>query len=575
MGIKPSSTDKIIYHAPSDKPRKPVTESIIPIGLDTEAYNDGKLMMVCTSLGDIWKPDEWLSGINSRKYRGAVMVVYNLKYDMGALLQHLPNENLDQLRRTNKTEHEGIKYRVIANKLLSISKAKNAVHIYDIAQYYGGSLDHNAHKYLGEAKIDVETKSFSREYVAKNWDKLAKYCVHDAELTADLAKLLIKQLNSWGLHVTQLYSTAWISYQWFSSRCGHPSVGHFWRYDRRVLDYAMESYNGGKFEVTTKGAGYLYEYDIVSAYPKSISELLDLRAISVAWSKTYVKDAKYAFLRVKAKIPLELPSPVAIKEGLLNTYPAGVIERVITKAEYDYLIQHGADISILGGCWLVPDTERYLYKEEINHLIALKQEYKGKDELAYHTVKILMNSLYGKFVQLIEQDNGWWRAGSSWNPLYGSIITADTRVRISDMQRQYPSIWAVHTDSVISDKPLPFGKSNELGSFSYELEGDGIVVGCGIYEIGGKTAIRGVPSAVTLKQIAQTGGKLADVSSMQPISWRQALHRTHDKETINLWSKSLKRMKPNVDTKRVWIDDWVHWSEVLERTIVSVPKVRR
>lgn len=563
----------MIYHPPRTKHAKLPTESITPIGIDSEALTDGKMFMICTSEGDIWTPETWLDGITSRKFRGATFVCYNLKYDSGAFLQHLPTDNLDELRRTNKTIYESISYRVIANKMLSISKAKHAVTIYDIAQYYGGSLDYNAHKYLGQAKLEQETKRFTPELVAKNWDNIAEYCVHDAVLTAALAERLIAQLNTWGLHVTKLYSTAWISYQWFAARSGHPSVGHFWQYDKRVLDYAMESYNGGKFEVTTKGSSYLYEYDIVSAYPKSISDLLDLTKVSVTWSKKYVKDARYAFLRVKAKIPHDLPSPVAIKEGLLNTYPVGTIEKVITKAEYDYLIANGADITVQGGCWLVPDREEYMYRKEIEHLIALKQEYKGKDELAYHTVKILMNSLYGKFVQLIEQPSGRWRAGSSWNPIYGSIITADTRVRISDMQRRFPSIWAVHTDSVISEEPLPFPKSSTLGDMSFEIEGDGIIVGCGIYQIGSKTAIRGVPSAVTLRDIALKGGHLADVSSMQPLSWRQALHRYHSIERINLWVKSLKRMRPDVDTKRLWVDDWKDWSEVLLRKVVSAPRV--
>lgn len=575
MSIKPNATSHVIYHPPKTKYAKSPSESIKPKGIDSEAYNDGKLMMICTSEGDIWTPDNWLEGITSRKYRGSTFVAYNLKYDSGAFLQHLPAEQLDELRKHGKTTHDSISYRVIANKMLSISKAKHAITIYDIAQYYGGSLDANAEKYLGDKKLEQETKSYSREYVRKNWDNIAKYCVHDAVLTAMLAERLIEQLNKWGLHVTKLYSTAWISYQWFASRSGHPSVGHFWQYDKRVLDYAMESYNGGKFEVTTKGSSYLYEYDIVSAYPKTISTLLDLSQVSVTWSKKYVKDARYAFLRVRAKIPHDLPSPVAIKEGLLNTYPVGTIEKVITKAEYDYLVANGADVTVKGGCWLVPDKEKYLFKDEIEHLIALKQEYKGKDELAYHTVKIIMNSLYGKFVQLIEQPNGKWRAGSSWNPIYGSIITADTRVRISDLQRQYPSIWAVHTDSVISEEPLPFPVSKELGSLSYELEGPGILVGCGVYQIGEKTAIRGVPSRVTLRQIAEQGGKTSDVSSMQPLSWRQALQRDHSPERINLWVKSLKKMRPNMDTKRIWVDDWESWQEVLERKIVSTPRVSR
>lgn len=573
MAKKPTNTSRVIYHPPRSRYAKTPTSSVVPLGIDTEAYNDGKLMMVCTSEGDIWRPEDWLTGLLSRKYRQKTFVAYNLRYDSGAFLQHLPKECLEELRVKGKTQHDATSYSIIANKMIRISRHNNPVTIYDIKQYYEGSLDHNAEKYLGDKKIEQATKSYSYEYVEDNWDDIAKYCVHDAELTAQLAQRLIAQLNSWGLHVSKLYSTAWISYQWFAAKCGHPTVDHFMKYDRAVLDFAMQSYNGGKFEVTKKGAAHLYEYDLVSAYPATIANLLDLHDVKVKWSTRYIKDAPYAFMRVVGTIPINLPSPVALQVNGLNLYPAGVINRVITKVEYDYLIRNGADITITEACWLTPETEQYMYREEIEHLVQLKQQYKGKDDLAYHTVKILMNSLYGKFVQLIEQGNGFWRAGSSWNPIYASIITADTRVRISDLQRQYPSIWAVHTDSIISDQPLPFPKSSSLGALSYEIDGPGIVVGCGVYEIADKCAIRGVPSAVRLSQLATYQGRTADVSSVQPVSWRKALLSTYGRDIINQWRQQLKRLDCAMDTKRIWLDDWTSWDQVTTRQVLSVPRV--
>lgn len=571
MSLKPSDTTLVRYFPPKTRYAKLPTESVVPIGIDTEAYDDGQVMMICTSLGETILPEEWPAKIFQRKYRSATMVAYNLKYDAGALLQHLPREPLQELRATGRCKHLEYEYRVIANKMLSIHKGHHYVTIFDIMQYYGGSLDYNAKKYLGDEKEDMETKSFSREFVSKNWDRIESYCLHDAILTGRLAQRFIDQLVSWGMHVKKLYSTAWVSYAWFSAKCGHPSVKAFWLYDRRVLDYAMRAYNGGKFEVTTKGSSYLYEYDIVSAYPSTIARLLDLYSVGVAWKTTYQKDAEYAFLDVKMKIPVDLPSPVAVKDQGRNLYPSGTIEKTITKVEYDYLLANGADITIKNACWLIPDNKKYPYKEEIERLVALKQEYKHGDEMAYHTVKILLNSLYGKFIQLIDTPDGKWRAGSSWNPIYGSVITAETRTRISDLQRLHPSIWAVHTDSIISDTALPYPKSSTLGALSYEIEGEGIIAGCGIYEIGGKTAIRGVPSKVTLRDIAMRGGKTADVSSMQPLSWRVVLQRNFEPDQINFWMHQLKRLNPAMDSKRVWIDDWTDWSQVLTQRVMSTP----
>lgn len=574
MSIKPGDTSSVVYYPPKTRYAKMPTESIEPIGIDSEADIDGRMFMICTELGDVWTPEQWPNCLFSRKYRGKVFVAYNLKYDSGAMFQHLPMGVLDILRVNNTVYHEGYRYKVIANKYVSISKGKNASVIYDIYQYYHGSLDYNAKKYLGEEKDDIETKRFTRLYYEANWNRISAYCIKDCELTGRLARRLVKQLNDWGMHVRKLYSTAHVSYTWFAAKCGHPSVETFWRYDRRILDFAMASYNGGKFEVTTKGSGYFYEYDIVSAYPSTIATLLDLHQTSVAWTKVYQREAAYAFINCTIKIPPLLPSPVAIKRGGKNVYPVGEISKVITKVEYDYLINNGADITIHDACWIIPDKIKYLYKEEIERLVQLKQEYKNGDQMAYHTIKILLNSLYGKFVQLIEMDDSKWRAGSSWNPIYGSVITANTRVRISNLQRQHPSIWAVHTDSIISDQPLPYVKSSLLGDLSYEIEGPGILVGCGVYEIAGKSALRGIPSAISLAELSEKGGAYADVSSQQPLSWRMALMRNFDNDQINRWMDQQKHLRPAMDDKRIWIDDWTDWREVTQRRVESVPWVQ-
>lgn len=541
------------------------------MGIDTEALSDGSLAMVCLSDRTIWDADSWLEGILSSRYRGTVFVAYNLRYDAGHFVRHLPSDALDTLRRLGKVTVNDITYKVIANKLLSISRHKQTVTIYDLKQYYEGSLETNAQKYLGEGKDDLPTKTFSATYMHDNWDIISRYCIRDADLVRRLAVRLIEQLNSWGLHVSKLYSTAWISYHWFASRSGHPSVGALWKYDRRVLDFAMQSYHGGKFEVTTKGSGYLYEYDLVSAYPATIAQLIDIRHLLVYWSKNIIPDATYAFLRCRLYIPPGLPSPIARKIGELNIFPAGWFEQIITYPEYRYIVENGGSATIIEGCWLVPQRYERPYEKDINHLVQLKQSLKGKDEMGYHTAKILMNSLYGKFVQLIEQPPNLWRAGSSWNPVYASYITAMTRIKITNLQRLHPSVWAVHTDSIISDQPLPYGKTDTLGSLSYETEGQGILVGCGVYEIGSKTALRGVPSNVTLRSLCENGRGKVTINVRQPLSWRLAAVRHRDESEINRWLDANKDLRPNADRKRIWLEDYKDWREVLERQVQSVP----
>ena len=570
---KPTDTSSVSYHPPRSRYAKTPTSSIDPIGIDTEADVNGRCFMIATSEGDVWTPDQFPECLFDRKHRDRSYVCYNLKYDAGALLQHLSETDLQTLRLTNSVTVGKYRYRVIANKMLGITHHHNHINVYDMLGFYGGSLDSNARKYLGETKMEQETKRYTAEIIAERWDNIAEYCVKDAVLVKRLADRLIGQFNQWGLHVRKLYSTAHVSYAWFSAKCGHPSVEYFWRMNRKVLDYAMASYNGGKFEITKKGRGYLYEYDIASAYPESISRLIDLQNCRVVYSPKYRKSAVYGFLKCRLNIPPEVNSPVAVKRGLLNTYPVGVFSKVITREEYDYFVRNGVEIQILEGVWIHVDKKRYIYRDEIMRLYRLKQQLKNtEDRLAYHTVKILMNSLYGKFVQLIEKPWGW-QAGASWNPIYASVITAETRIRISELQNQHPSVWAVHTDSIISDKPLPYPRSDELGAVSYEIEGDGLLAGCGIYQIGSKTALRGVPSPTSLIDLATDAGPTLKIDRVRANSWRQVLANGWDIGDINRFVETTRELRPNVDKKRLWLNDAQTWHRLTHDIVESAPLV--
>ena len=548
-------------------------ESIHPIGIDTEALITGECFMIATSEGDVFQPEEFPDCLFSRKYRGKSYVAYNLKYDMGAFLQRLPAEQLQELRTEQTVEYGAFIYRVIGNKCLTVRKGKNSIHIYDLYNFYNMSLDRASETYLNEKKLEVPTVRFWNWYVYHYWHKIAEYCLKDALLCKQLADLLIKRFEKYGVYPRKLYSVAYISYQYFRQKCPYVVVKRYWQDEREVLRYAMESYNGGKFEVTEKGTGYYYEYDIVSAYPFEISNLVNISWARVVKSKEYRKSSVYGFLRCKIDVPFECKSPVVMKRGMLNCYPVGQFERTITKTEYEYLISHGADVEIISAYWLHVDNKMFPYKREINRLTKLKSKYKDeKNSLDYHTVKILMNSLYGKFVQLIKQGDHY-NAGSNWNPIYGSIVTANVRCRMSALQEEIPSCCAVHTDSIITTKKQDYYPTGKLGDLGFEAEGEGLILGSGIYQIGNKVKFRGFPLKTPLLDLVQTGGKTLKVSNKHAYTWREIIFRGWNPEFINRFETVDKNVKVNFDQKRLWLDDWNNFREIQERNISSIPLV--
>ena len=59
------------------------------------------------------------------------------------------------------------------------------------------------------------------------------------------------------------------------------------------------------------------------------------------------------------------------------------------------------------------------------------------------------------------------------------------------MQQIYSSVAAVHTDSILSTIPILGDLSDRLGSFTLQEQGQGLILGAGIYELGDTIGIPG------------------------------------------------------------------------------------
>lgn len=569
--MKNVTIDKINYKCYFLGKEKYIKKSIEVIGIDTEAYTDGRCFLFATSEEDVFPIEDFPQALFTRKYRDSNFVAYNLSYDESAFFQVLPIQKIKVLWKSHTVEHEGYKYDIIPKKCLTVTKNKHRIHIYDMYNFYGGSLKDNAIKYLDMKKIDSDVTKYTRTVVKNSWNTIAEYCVNDAIIVQRLAEKLIKKFEEFGVYPKKLYSTAYISYQYFRKKCNYVTVKRFWEDDKKLIDYAMQSYNGGKFEVTQKGTGYFHEYDIVSAYPYEIANLIDISWARVEYSNKYQKNAVYGFLNCHMNIPENVYSPIAIKLKAINIYPVGHIMKVITKNEYDYLVSVGVDITIKDAVWIKCDNKQYPYRKAILGLVEKKKQLKHlENNIDYNTVKIIMNSLYGKFMQLIEE-NGRYKATTCWNPIYGSVITANTRIKVSAMQAKFPSVIAVHTDSLISTRPLDIKNQGNLGDMIFECRGRGVVVGTGIYQIGKKSKFRGYHTKTPLLDMINVHEKYITVPELHAISWREVAFHNWEHSKINKFETVNKKVMINFDKKRLWLNDYVTFDELLRRRVDSMP----
>jgi hypothetical protein len=607
--VRLSNFDKIIYKQPKiyrfDKPLQKI------IGFDSEAFRDGSTFMFCTSLGDVITPDLLIETLFEPKYASANFVVWNLKYESGAVLKVFPRHVIKTLQQDHivQCKYKDFDYEIkyVPHKLLKIKRiGGKMIRFWDMSPFYGRiKLDTAAKEYLKESKKDVDPELFTIEYVNAHFDEIAEYCIQDSCLTQRLAVLWIDKFEQTGIHVTSLYSEASISWTYISKKADIVTPWEYWDTNKRLIRFAFESYEGGKFEITARGRFTGYEFDISSAYPYEIANLVDIRDARIVHGSKYVSEAVYGFLRVRIEVKdpaVHLPCGIFRK---LRLYPIGVYYLTITKQEYDYIVfeldNPKVSVEILDAEWIVKFKMSYPYREIMNEIYKQKTYWKPRDRFRSNNYKIIANGFYGKMAQCIADGEGNYNAGIGWNPVYASVITANTRIAVTRLQNLLgDNCYAVHTDSVICKKLIPdkfIGKN--LGDFELVEKGDGILVACGIYEINGQFSLKGFSKKCytckgkgvikdkkcpaccgsgkqSIKNLLEENvdKKSIKLSSLHVESWMQAMAQNHGVSDINLFSTVPKILKLNCDTKRIWINEVVA-GDLLNSLQYSEPLVER
>jgi len=573
--IESSQMHLLQYRKPRFKDKRKLISNVI--GMDSEAYTDGVPFVIADSTGHLYDPHNVISEVLD-KHPDSNIMLYNMKYDGGAILRFLPREVMHSLWLNGKAVHKDIKLEYIPHKLLRVKRGKTTVSFWDIAQFYKSSLDNAAKRYLNDSKTDPGTKRFTRSMTQNKsfLKKVQDYCIKDADLTRRLGEYLISKLDEFGIEVPALYSCAAIAYRYFCAHSKPNDVWKWWKGDKKLIALACDSYEGGKFEVTARGVFTGHEYDISSAYPYEIANLVDLKNATVRHSRDFQPDAVYGYIRCKIRAPedIHLPCGVKTKTGA-RFYPTGNLELTITKNEYLYCKEIGCDITILEAAWVFVKQRRRLYRKVILPLFDLKSKYKGKDPMLYSVTKIVQNSFYGKLCQTVDQPDGSIIAGAAWHPLHASEITANTRIKVTRIQNTLKDrCIAVHTDSAFTLDPLPQSMLSEsLGEFGHVVSGSGIMIACGLYNIGDTNKFRGFETPRPWRDILSEfpRRKIISIPTLHVESWVECMAKNHPTSVINRFVKEERIQKLNCDEKRIWPKD-LYAKDFLTTLQFSKPK---
>jgi len=541
-------------------------------GLDTETLKDGTIFLLTDSFGN------WVSGhsfngyfrfLTKKSHRGKIGYFYNLRFDVDAIFNLADEEIKKNLVsggwfKVNGFEVLNTVYKGL--KIRTLDKHKY-YQFFDIANFfpiYG--LDECSKTFLGKAKKEIGSKSFTKTRVKKEYKRILEYCINDAVLTKELAEYWQRRIGELGFTHYAEYSIASYSKKLFSNNSYIPLLKFI---DKDAINFGYKSYRGGRFELLQKGTfEHVWEYDLNSAYSTVIKELTSLNG---KWEE--FKNSKnlghyeYAFLDCELKQTDKILNPQGWKY-ISYCYPSMNFKNYfLSKSEFEFLEKYGFDIKINEGIGLKSTSYFKPFKREVERLLKLREKYKD-DPFMNKTIKKTINCFYGLQIQRYKKD-GELIAGGLFNPIYAPIITSEIKSKILNLiysKNLSEDLISINTDAVHITKNL-----GELDGYKKKSNGErGRYLYSGIYEIEGvKSKNRCFSKPVSFFDESQfdLSKNKKSVGDTRPAHLKESLPRPYLR--IGKWYFFRKFLTLDNDLNRAWEREFKNWGDFFKGSIDS------
>jgi len=559
------------------------------MGMDTETYR-GTCKLLTDSDGD-YIHDEGLDGIleflTRKKLRVTHIFFYNMDFDVQGILKMLPRPLIEDLYQFGETEYYEYRIKYIPHKMFTITKQKHVSRFYDLFQFFESSLDVAAKKYLQAAKVKTPFETGALNEDLKVWDsypdEILTYCIHDSRLCRDLGLILQRCLiDRIGMKPQNYISRASLSKQYFRNNAQIPDIH---KVNKRVLRLAFYAYKGGRFEILQRGHFDQVElYDIKSAYPATIRNLIDITRGEWRWVTEVNPAAYYGFYLCDLNLKYRYisPLPYVMRNDVL-AYPFGTWRSVVSKEELLECLEP-SEYKVLYGYEFYPDEIVYPFRAGIDKLFKIKNET-DPDDYLYELTKRIMNSLYGSFYEKVKKPYGL-SAGKLFNPVYASIITAKTRVNVYSFANQFPKdVIAFATDSVLFTGHHNIPECKEIGGWEKKARGEAVCVMSGLYKINEKIKTRGFKKASKIYTEEGAFNNIFDYVQAFPDrtvykgTVKRPLHliesllhsKKYSIDNVNVWMPEQRTLDINRDQKRIWDAEFNNGGELWTKSINSHP----
>lgn len=475
------------------------------IGLDTETVN-GQLYTVQLDSDSIHlfrvmegkSEEELLDWFFDQVPKGTTQIfAHNLEFDLGVMFPYIA--------RDCPKEKYGYTMRVIYSHptFMSVSckTRQKSIQFIDTLMFFLGSLESQAERlHLPVKKMEHPPSLMeNRKPRVDEMEYFREYAMNDARIAYFLGKEIVKMHQEHDVPARNTVSPATLA-----SKIYRSSLKKNIPYQPKFINLlALRSYHGGRTEAFGYGTIGCRVYDFNSAYPYAMTQIPV--PSEKEWKKTDKFDGVNGFYKISGELPMKKVSPLPYKNSRL-LFPVGRFKDFfVTGYEAEQIVFAGRIDKIKG--WVYTGETDDSIKDYVLDFYTKKNASKA-DPVAYHFNKLMMNSIYGKYLQLnpaetfnfikykfaynirrnelveLRNNNTHLLASGMFNPVIASWITGFTRAMLYQKLNKYEDdVLYCDTDSVITRKGCSIPSSDRLGDLKFEKEGDATILREKLYMI--------------------------------------------------------------------------------------------
>lgn len=442
---------------------------------------------------------KWCSDLPAGNY---IIFVHNLEFDLVSFFydRHIIFTNGKFSFTAYGWEVEGLFDKPV---FATLHKGNTTIYLRDTGAWYAQKLAKLAELFTPHLpKLSMPT-GLGKKIFERDDSEFIAYAMRDAEIAYHIGKYILQMHNDY--HINLTVSAPHMAACIFRKHHLKESIP---LPSKAICYAAMHSYHGGKNNLAVPKGWYqnVQLLDIISAYPAAMKALPSFskrelyKRIDIEGEVNAVHWCGIYKIYGRAK---ECKWPVVFDHAFKPVF--GDINGVwITGPELnEALKKKEVEIDRLYGFYYEAEKDDIdsPFSSYIDYFFSLKAKADEKeDRVTREFAKLMMNSLYGKFMQTRsdKRETNWIFdldrqtqsiekqiiAGGLFHPFIGTLITGQVRAWIHDLEHKYSALHTA-TDGIFTTARNA-RLSNKLGGLKLEAYGDLLLFRNKLYILYGK-----------------------------------------------------------------------------------------